>query len=476
MSDLLFHPTAKGFPADGIPEVIIESEPALAEIYHLAWRQAWEHVFESELMPFSPWLSEGCGTDRIWIWDSCLMGMFCRYAPRVFPGRATLDDLYFLLDRPDAPIRIQHRDNPPLFAWIEWAYHQMDPNRERLAHVLPKLVKHYDFLETLDPAEFRSDPPPPITWQREDGGYCWSGCSSGMDNTPRGRGDYASIWWVDAPAQQALAADCICKIADVLGESEIAERFRAEFEAKKRLLQTFWDDETGAFLDLYRNGGGFCRVLTPASYWVILAGCASPEQRQRQFSLLKDPRKLGGIVPFPSVSRDDPDFDPSGRYWRGSVWLPTAYAGIKALERYGEYETASKLSLDLLRFMVRTYREYSPHTIWECYSPTGPRPATSRIKPVVRKDFCGWSALGPISLLIENVIGISGFDASSRSLTWNPGVSEGRSGIRNLNFCGGRFDLIREGKTIRIRGDFPVTVYFRDRKLECAGGENIFSL
>ena len=474
MNEPLFHKTEKRFDAADLPEVIVEAEPELADFYRLAWKLAWDHVYESDQMPFSPYLSEGCGVNRVWIWDSCFMGMFCRYALKSFPGRATLDNLYELMNKPDAPIRIHHRDNPPLFAWIEWMYYQMDPDRKRLAEVLPKLTAHYDFLEKLDPAEHAADPAPLMTWKKEAEGYCWSGCPSGMDNTPRGRDDYDSIWWVDALAQQALAARYIVKIAQTVGDEAAKRRFGAEFESKKALLQTYWDAETGAFLDRYRNGRGFCRVLTPASLWPVFADCATPEQRKRQFELLNDPRKLGGIVPFPSVSRDDPDFSPEGAYWRGAVWLPTAYLGIKALEQYGEYGQAAELSMKLLRHMVRTWKEFDPHTIWECYSPTEAKPASGKRNPVVRKDFCGWSALGPISLLIENLIGVSGFDSDARSLSWNPGIPEGRLGIRNLNFCGGRVDLVRENGMLRIGCGFPMTVYFEQHQLECKIGENIF--
>ena len=94
---------------------------------------------------------------------------------------------------------------------------------------------------------------------------------------------------------------------------------------------------------------------------------------------------------------------------------------------------------------------------------------------MVRKDFCGWSALAPISLLIENIIGIDGFDSAARTLRWEPGISEGRLGVRNLNFGNGRVDLVREDGKIRIRGDFPLTVMYKGRKLECKAGENEFS-
>ena len=476
MSDLLFHKTTQPFPAEDIPQVIIDAEPEFSEFYRFAWHLAWDHVYESEHLPYSPYLSEGCGINRIWIWDSCFMGMFCRYALNSFPGRATLDNLYALLYHPEAPICIHHLDNPPLFAWIEWMYYQMDSDKKRLNEVLPKLIYHYDFLEQLDPTTYDNRDLPRITWKKESGNYRWSGCPSGMDNTPRGRDDYDSIWWVDALAQQALSAHYIAKIADALSEENTKQRFQADFEHKKNLMQNYWDEETGTFLDIYRDGSGFCRVLTPASFWPVFANCATSEQREKQFALLNDSSKLGGIVPFPSVSRDDLNFDPQGGYWRGAVWLPTAYMTVKTLEQFEEYQQAAELSLKLLRHMIKTWKEYTPHTIWECYSPTEAKPSTNKINAIVRKNFCGWSALGPISLLIENIIGISNFDSANRTLSWNPGIPDGRLGVRNLNFGGGKIDLLREDDIIRIHCDFPITLYYKKQKLDCKKGENVFPI
>ena len=79
-------------------------------------------------------------------------------------------------------------------------------------------------------------------------------------------------------------------------------------------------------------------------------------------------------------------------------------------------------------------------------------------------------------MLIENIIGICGFDSDAGSLVWNPGISEGKLGIRNLNFNGGKVDLIRENAQIRIRCDHQLTVYYQNQKLECTAGENVFSV
>ena len=99
------------------------------------------------------------------------------------------------------------------------------------------------------------------------------------------------------------------------------------------------------------------------------------------------------------------DFVYEGKYWRGSVWLPTAYATLRGLTRYGYHTEAQKIASTLVEHMCRTYFEYEPHTIWECYSPSEYKPAMQTDnKTVVRPDFCGWSALGPIAIYIENVL------------------------------------------------------------------------
>ena len=64
-------------------------------------------------------------------------------------------------------------------------------------------------------------------------------------------------------------------------------------------------------------------ILTPASFWPMLAEIPSEAQARRMTEFALRPDKLGGEVPWVTVSRDDPDFDANdGCYWRGSMWLP----------------------------------------------------------------------------------------------------------------------------------------------------------
>ena len=67
-------------------------------------------------------------------------------------------------------------------------------------------------------------------------------------------------------------------------------------------------------------------------------------------SYLFDETDLGGEIPFISLSRKDADFKKEGKYWRGSIWLPTAYATLRGLANYGYFKEAHYLAKKLFLF------------------------------------------------------------------------------------------------------------------------------
>ena len=477
-SSLLFRPVALPFPAETVPQPVCDGEPGFVRLGEFAWRQAWDHVFESDRLPHSPYLNEGCRTNRIWIWDSCLMAHFARYSP-AFPVEQTLDNFYDVMEnRCSSGILVHHPDNPPLFAWTELLLYRISGAAERADRLINRtrsLERCYDWFENGDSGQLFDWAAMPRLAKRLRLGYMWSGLPSGMDNTPRGAGNhYDGILWLDLLAQQGLAALSIARLAEAVGNPECAARFLLRYEQKKELMQQYWDETSGCYFDrLISHGREFCRVLTPASFWPFLAEMGTPEQLEAAARTLTDDRMLGGVAPCPSVSRSDPAFDPAGGYWRGGVWVPTAYIVIKALEKYGCFDLARQLSVRLLRHMQRTFEEFSPHTIWECYSPTAPRPSTSKNGKFCRPDFCGWSALGPVSLLIENVIGIHQVDAVARRIRWNcPGT--GRCGVRNLRFGGETVTLLHENGRLHVRCRSPFTLEWNGRDIACPAGSGEF--
>lgn len=75
---------------------------------------------------------------------------------------------------------------------------------------------------------------------------------------------------------------------------------------------------------------------------------------------------------FPSTARNDPDFDSgTGAYWRGGVWLPTVYMGVKGLENYGYGARADEAAEKILEQQYQIYKTYAPHTIWEAVQSDG---------------------------------------------------------------------------------------------------------
>ena len=465
------------FDKNKIPEPVFDSEPYLVDFYWLAWQQAYDHMLYSEGIPQSPYMDEVSRLDWIWIWDTCFMVHFCKYAPDVLPGIESFENFYGpMYDNQPSVFKIHHLDNPPLFAWIEYEYFRFTGDKSRLRRILQEkryLQKHYYYLEY----EYSKVVPPFANmerhFQRLPKGYKWSGNPSGMDNSPRGRGDYDNMLWIDALSQQALSAFYIVKLAEAIGDNDTAAEFQKRYDELKHLTNKYyWDETDGIYYDIRIEGKNeHVKVKTPASYWAMLAELSSKEQAERMAEHIKNPNVFGGEIPLPSVSRDDPDYEPKGFYWRGGVWLPLSYMTTKALEKYGHLELADESAYKLLKHMYRTYKEYCPHTIWECYNPEKPRPSTKKDNiSVTRKDFCGWSALGPISLFIENVLGFHKVDAIERRVEWRK-YRPGRHGIKRLRFGSVVTDIIAEGNTIEVTSNEPYTLVVNGEEFKIKAGK-----
>ena len=391
--------------------------------------------------------------------------------------------------------RIHHPDNPPLFAWTEYAYALQTGDRRRLEKVYSQkrwLQRWYDLFESFDPAS-----PQPfgsvqkVMAKKSPDGYRWGGCPSGMDNTPRGRKglkddgpvrqcpNNPDLLWVDAFAQQGLSALYLSRIAALLGKEDEAKTWLARHEAAKAKINAlYWDESDGFYYDILATDRTKVKVMTPASFWAMLAQMPSAERAQRMSARLADPITLGGIVPTVSLARNDPDFMSDGGYWRGAVWLPTTYMTVKALDAYGKTELGRTVARAVVDHMQRTYRNVEPHTIWECYSPTEAKPAISaKTGRPVRGDFCGWSALGPISLFLENVIGIKEANAFTNTLVFDlDDNAKGRVGVENYRFGRVVCSVVADRGMVRVVSNEPFTLIIRGRCLSATRGCQTFEL
>ena len=266
-----------------LPRPIFDEKPELIDFYYKAWDLAHSRIDEVPGLPAPRYMDEAHRSDRIWIWDTCFMVHFCKYCPDEFPGIASLENFYgvMLADKamplPKAKgnrwcgadegkmldFKIHHPDNPPLFAWTEYAYALQTGDRSRLEKVYLKeryLQRWYEMFDRFDPA----GPKPhgsvmPVKIKKFDDGFSWSGCASGMDNTPRGRTgsddlgpdgkcpDNPDLLWVDALAQQGLSALYLSRIAQLLGRTDESKEWMAKYEEIKIKINTLYLDEADGF-------------------------------------------------------------------------------------------------------------------------------------------------------------------------------------------------------------------------------------
>lgn len=463
-----------------LPEPVLDAKPEFIELYWKAWELAWKNVTPMPGLPQTPYMNEACMDDRIWIWDTCFMVHFCKYAPDIFPGIESFENFYQpMYDGVATPCKIHHPDNPPLFAWIEYEYYKFTGDDTRINRVVNEkkyLQRHYEFLEKLERKSTFPWGIVPTSFKKMDLGYMWSGTPNGMDNTPRGRDQYDSILWLDAIAQQALAAYYIAKLAKLTGNSADEALYTRRYEELKELVNThYWSEDDQAYYDINISNHSFSKVLTPASFWPLMAEIASDDKAEKMIKTALKPDKLGGNIPYPSVTFDDPDFDPAGCYWRGGIWLPTAYMASKAMEKYGYFNTAAENAEKLIEHMVKTYHNYTPSTIWECYSPTEAKPATnSKSNNIVRPDFCGWSALGPISMLIENVLGFYDVDAIAKKVKWHKHRTD-RHGIKRLKFGDTVASIIAENNTVSVESNQSFILEINGKEFLCEAGKTSIS-
>ncbi len=502
---LLASPAGKAqitYPADAVrpewrsevPEVV-HPDTGLVNLYYRTWELASARVRRGpEGMVASPYMDENCYEDEIWIWDGCFMVLFTKYAPAVYPGKETLMNYYVPLhDRVKTPLVIHLRDNPPLFAWVEHENYRFTGDTVQADLVVKQkryLQKHYEYFNTVPKGNVDTISAPaynPIfreVVRDEQGqivGYIWTGRGSGMDNTVRGRdaGGYDRILWVDAICQQALSALHIARLCRLRGLTDEADRWQAEYDRIKRVVnERYWDERDGFYYDIDVHTGEPCRIKTPASFWALLAEIPDSARAVRMVKYVQEADFMGGCYPWNSLSRDDAGFDAAtGEYWRGGVWLPMVYMGTKALEKYGYIALADELAERVVRQQLRTYHAFTPHTIWECYNPSGDTPSTEYGK-TARPDFCGWSALGPISLFIENIMGFRRADALTRTLTWDLKPSQGTHGLRHFRFGDVQADLLYNASKHRleISASRPFTLWVKEHKVEVKEGVHKYRL
>ncbi|OGU34149.1 MAG: hypothetical protein A2068_02540 [Ignavibacteria bacterium GWB2_35_6b] len=487
-------------PKQYLPEPILENNPEWIELYYTAWEMAWNKIARGNAKNgFVKFYMDEGFNELVYQWDSNFMAAFGIYANDLFPAIQSLDNFYNK-QRDDGyiqrvywestgkianePTEDEPMVNPPLFAWIELRNYKLTGDKNRLRIVLPVLVKYYSWIEKN------------MRTKWGNGLYYNTPLGSGMDNTPREGVDKGG--YIDMSAQQALAAKCISEIAEIINKDLVQKTFHDKYESLKLTINyNCWNDETKFYYD-FKQDGSLSSTKHIGAFWTLTSEVADENKFQELKKHLTNPAEFWRPHLVPTLSGDDPRFDDRGHYWLGSVWAPTNFMVVKGLEEYGDYNLAYQIAENHIKNISEVYYNFKPEenniafeeryaddykTIWECYSSEYKIPATRWDNTFYsRQDFVGWSGLGPIAMLIENIIGIN-IDVPNNEIIWRINRAD-KHGIKNLNFGDQKIDLICSPQndvyefSINSKTKFSLGIFINDQKFvkEINPGVNIFQV
>ncbi|GAA1943895.1 MGH1-like glycoside hydrolase domain-containing protein [Kitasatospora viridis] len=330
----------------------------------------------------------------VWAWDTWKQAVgTARFAPDL--AAAQIRAMFDHQVRPDSPTRPQdagmipdcifyndpstgggnwneRNSKPPLAAWAVLEVFRQGGDTAFLRELYPKLTAYQDWWHrdrdhardglaeygaTVDPGNATpEDCRQAAAWE------------SGMDDAPRfdaalgaavvpnRAADGTLLGYsltqhsVDLNAYLAADRRHLAAIAQTLGDHAAATRLRAAADQLDQAVRaTMYDPATGWFHDtdlatgarLTARGRGIEGVVP------LWSGTATPAQAGAVRARLLDPAEFGTRLPFPSVAKSSPYFDPEG-YWRGLVWLDQAYFALEGLRRHGFAADARELTARLL--------------------------------------------------------------------------------------------------------------------------------
>jgi glycogen debranching enzyme len=324
----------------------------------------------------------------VWNWDACFHALAFRH---VDPELAR-NQLRTLLDCqlpdgmiPDAvydegvvesiehPFRAQVT-KPPIMAWAALKLHETNPNLEFLQEIYVPLVRSNAWWFSMNDDD-------------ADGLVQYNHpYSSGLDDSP--------LWDYGMPVESPDLNTYLCvqmgslaMIAEALGmEAEAAMWRRRAAAIVRRMIEDFWDQESGLFRALHEDQP--IPVVTPFNLYPLWTGQLPDTIRRRLLAHLTNPDEFWGEIVVPTVARNDPNYDP-GRMWRGPVWVNINYIFIEALRQVGEFALADTLlenTLDLIMARPGIYEYYNAET--------GEPPSTAA-------EVFGWTAAVFIDLAIQ---------------------------------------------------------------------------
>ena len=266
-----------------------------------------------------------------------------------------------------------HSSKPPLFAWAAAKIVRETKDTAFAQRIYDKLVLNEAF------------------WRRErsDGKLFFYGAynkddergtdllarwESGWDNSVRWDAGIEKLYPVDLNCFMYMCYDSLAYLADCCGKDGSEWKMRKE-KLGRLIENTFWNEELGAYTDVFRETGKKSDILSPASFMPLYIKTASKERAEKMKDIAEDEKKFNKTMP--TVSFDNPCYA-AKNYWRGALWMNVAYFAAKGLKNYG-FKVADEIKENILNMVAENedgiYENYDcvknvglccKHFSWSC--------------------------------------------------------------------------------------------------------------
>jgi len=340
-------------------------------------------------------------------YETIFSSFFFVYSNRNYHANQSLD-FFYDHQEPSGAIRWKYdllsgepilpKDNPegigmPLFAWAEFNLFHKTANKKRIKDVMPVLQRYMAWIDA--------------TFKKDNGLYKVPLTATTMTNSPRKK----AAFLVDFNTALSINALYMSALGDILNDKDLSFQYkRMYFSLKTRINSMMWDPDTGFYHDL-DDGGRRQAQKTIAGFWPLLAEIPNEDKAERLISHLSNPKTFGVDHPFPSLSADDPDYDERGMGYRGSVFAPFTFMVVKGLEKYHRWDLARECAIRHLYYVLDALSpngEQNKGCLWEAYLPQKEGPAQWPGKEgFPRRQYLPFTGLSTITLMIENIIGLS---------------------------------------------------------------------
>lgn len=321
-----------------------------------------------------------------------------------------IDDLGFVPNY-SGPKGIKSRDRsqPPVGSMMVKEIYKNHPEKWFLEEVFDRLLKWNRWWEQNRDWDgylcWGSNPFDPVLDDKREytqNEFKAASNESGLDNTPMYDGvEFDTIRHLLPVADVGLMGmyigDCeaLAEIATEIGREEEAKELTNRAEKYRKNLQTFWDEETGIFLNKYIDKQELSHRISPTNFYALIAKAATQQQAERMIKEhFYNPDEFWGEWIMPSIARNDTAYTGMD-YWRGSIWAPMNFLVYIGMCNYDLPKAKKDLAEKSKKLLMTEWEKYG-YVRENYHAETGTAP------PYRSDHFYHWGALLGMINMIEN--------------------------------------------------------------------------